>query len=99
MLGNIELFPGDKVAFCGGAIGSAKFYHEIDAIYAFYYFSSDSEQQIRNVTKGGEQATMTIEDIREFTIPYPNRKERTMTVQTLSDIDNEIKQLEKKLTK
>src|SRR5699024_10012444 len=91
---------GDKVAFCGGAIGIAKFYHEIDAIYAFYYFLSESgQQQIRNVTKGGAQATVTIEDIREFTIPYPNLKERTLIAQTLSDMDNEIEQLEKKLAK
>lgn len=99
-VGNIGLFPGDKVAFCGGAIGIAKFYHEIDAIYAFYYFLSESgQQQIRNVTKGGAQATVTIEDIREFTIPYPNLKERTLIAQTLSDMDNEIEQLEKKLAK
>lgn len=99
-VGNIGLFPGDKVAFCGGAIGIAKFYHEIDAIYTFYYFLSESgQQQIRNVTKGGAQATVTIEDIREFTIPYPNLKERTMIAQTLSDMDNEIEQLEKKLAK
>lgn len=99
-VGNIGLFPGDKVAFCGGAIGIAKFYHEIDAIYAFYYFlSASGQQQIRNVTKGGAQATVTIEDIREFTIPYPNLKERTLIAQTLSDMDNEIEQLEKKLAK
>ncbi|WP_083538512.1 restriction endonuclease subunit S [Holdemania sp. Marseille-P2844] len=99
-VGNIGLFPGDKVAFCGGAIGIAKFYHEIDAVYAFYYFLSESgQQQIRNVTKGGAQATVTIEDIREFTIPYPNLKERTMIAQTLSDMDSEIEQLEKKLAK
>lgn len=99
-VGNIGLFPGDKVAFCGGAIGIAKFYHEIDAIYSFYYFLSESgQQQIRNVTKGGAQATVTIEDIREFTIPYPNLKERTMIAQTLSDMDSEIEQQEKKLAK
>lgn len=99
-VGNIGLFPGDKVAFCGGAIGIAKFYHEIDAIYAFYYFLSESgQQQIRNVTKGGAQATVTIEDIREFTMPYPSLKERAMVAQTLSDMDSEIEQLEKKLAK
>ena len=99
-VGNIGLFPGDKVAFCGGAIGIAKFYHEIDDIYAFYYFLSESgQQQIRNVTKGGAQATVTIEDIREFTMPYPSRKERAMVAQTLSDMDSEIEQLEKKLAK
>ena len=99
-VGNIGLFPGDKVAFCGGAIGIAKFYHEIDAVYAFYYFLSESgQQQIRNVTKGGAQATVTIEDIREFTMPYPTLKERTMIAQTLSDMDSEIEQLEKKLAK
>src|SRR5699024_3025020 len=95
-VGNIGLFPGDKVAFCGGAIGITKFYHEIDAIYAFYYFLSESgQQQIRNVTKGGAQATVTIEDIRELPIPYPKLKERTLIAQTLSDMDNEIEQLEK----
>ena len=42
---------------------------------------------------------MTIEDIREFTMPYPSRKERAMVAQTLSDMDSEIEQLEKKLAK
>ena len=99
-VGNIGLFPEDRVAFCGGAIGVAKFYHDIDAIYAYYYFLSESgQQQIRNVTKGGAQATVTVEDIRDFTMPYPKLKERETIAQVLSDMDSEIEQLEKKLVK
>lgn len=99
-VGNLGLFPKGKVAFCGGAIGIVKFYHEIDAVYAFYYFLSEAgQQQIRNVTKGGAQATVTIEDIREFTMPYPELKERIQIAQVLSDMDSEIEQLEKKLLK
>ena len=99
-VGNIGLFPGDRVSFCGGAIGVARFYNEIDAIYAFYYFLSESGQrQIRNVTIGGAQATVTVEDIRDFIIPYPKLKEREMIAQALSDMDSEIEQLEKKLAK
>ena len=98
-VGNIGLYPGGK-AFCGGAIGITRFIDEEDAEWVYYYMcSTGGQEQIQFVTKGGAQATVTIADIRNFLIPTPEKEERKMIVSVLSDIDNEIKALEKKLEK
>ena len=98
-VGNIGLYPGGK-SFCGGAIGITRFIDEEDAEWVYYYMcSTGGQEQIQFVTKGGAQATVTIADIRNFLIPTPEKEERKMIVSVLSDIDNEIKALEKKLEK
>ena len=61
--------------------------------------STGGQEQIQFVTKGGAQATVTIADIRNFLIPTPEKEERKMIVSVLSEIDSEIKALEKKLEK
>ena len=98
-VGNIGLYPGGK-AFCGGAIGITRFIDEEDAEWVYYYMcSTGGQEQIQFVTKGGAQATVTIADIRNFLIPTPEKEERKMIVSVLSEIDSEIKALEKKLEK
>ena len=98
-VGNIGLYPGG-VSFCGGAIGITRFYEEDDADWVYYYMSSSEGQaQIQYVTKGGAQATVTIADIRNFSIPTPSKEERAAITALLSDMDNEIEGLEQKLTK
>ena len=98
-VGNIGLYPGG-VSFCGGAIGITRFYDEDDADWVYYYMSSSEGQaQIQYVTKGGAQATVTIADIRNFSIPTPSKEERAAITALLSDMDNEIEALEQKLEK
>ena len=98
-VGNIGLYPGG-VSFCGGAIGITRFYEEDDADWVYYYMSSSEGQaQIQYVTKGGAQATVTIADIRNFSIPTPSKEERIAITVLLSDMDNEIEALEQKLEK
>ena len=98
-VGNIGLYPGG-VSFCGGAIGITRFYEEDDADWVYYYMSSSEGQaQIQYVTKGGAQATVTIADIRNFSIPTPSKEERVAITALLSDMDSEIETLEQKLAK
>ena len=98
-VGNIGLYPGG-VSFCGGAISITRFYEEDDADWVYYYMSSSEGQaQIQYVTKGGAQATVTIADIRNFSIPTPSKEERVAITALLFDMDNEIEALEQKLDK
>lgn len=98
-VGNIGLYPGG-ISFCGGAIGITHFYEEDDADWVYYYMNSPAGQaQIQYVTKGGAQATVTIADIRRFSIPTPQREERQAIASVLSDMDDEVEVLEQKLDK
>lgn len=98
-VGNIGLYPGG-VSFCGGAIGITRFIDEDDADWVYYYMNSlDGQNQIQYVTKGGAQSTVTIADIRNFSIPTPTKKERMVITSILSDMDSEIIALEQKLAK
>ncbi len=98
-VGNIGLYPGGT-SFCGGAIGITRFFNEYDADWVFYYMSStEGQSQINYVTKGGAQATVTIADIRNFIIPTPKKEEREAIVRIMSDFDDEILNIEKKLEK
>ena len=68
--------------------------------WVFYYMnSSGGQRQIQYVTKGGAQATLTIADIRKFSIPTPGKREREEIVSVLSAMDAEIQKLEQKLEK
>ena len=98
-VGNIGLYPGG-ISFCGGAIGITRFFDEDDADWVYYYMNSpDGQKQIQYVTKGGAQATVTIADIRNISIPTPTKVERMAIISILSDMDKEIKTLEQKLAK
>lgn len=98
-VGNIGLYPGGT-SFCGGAIGITRFYDEQDAEWVYYYMSSpEGQAQIQYVTKGGAQATVTIADIRNFNIPTPEKSERIVIAELLSNMDSEIEALEQKLAK
>ena len=71
-IGNVGLYPGDRICFLGGAIGVAKVLPEYNVDYLFYCIEGhDFQQQILRKIKGAGQATITIEDIREFEIPVP----------------------------
>ena len=98
-VGNIGLYPGGT-SFCGGAIGITRFFNEQDADWIFYYMSSpEGQSQISYVTKGGAQATVTIADIRNFVILTPEKEEREAIVRIMSDLDDEILNIENRLEK
>ena len=90
-VGNIGLFPGDKHCFLSGAICVSKLNNHDDADYLYHYMCSENGQsQIRTCTKGGAQATITIEDIRDFDVLIPSEQERKKIGELLSSIDNLI---------
>ena len=90
-VGNIGLFPGDKHCFLSGAICVSKLNNHDDADYLYHYMCSENGQsQIRTCTKGGAQATITIEDIREFDVLLPSEQERAKIGELLSSLDNLI---------
>lgn len=71
-IGNVGLFPGDKKCFLGGAICVAKVLTEYSVDYIYYCVEAYGVQkQIKKKTKGAGQATITVEDIREFVVPVP----------------------------
>ena len=84
-VGNIGLFNEKSIAFLGGAICVAKFI-DIDDVELVYYsmLSIIGQKQIKHITKGGAQATITIEDIRELKIPRPPLSEQQRIVKILS---------------
>lgn len=70
-IGNVGLFPADRVCFLGGAICVAKVLPDYNVDYLYYCVeSSRFQNQIRKKTKG-PQATITVDDIRNFSIPVP----------------------------
>lgn len=90
-VGNIGFFPGDKHCFLSGAICVAKLLNQDDADFLYHYMSSECGQsQIRTCTKGGAQATITIEDIRAFDVLLPSVTERTRIGALLTSLDNTI---------
>lgn len=90
-VGNIGLFPGNKHCFLSGAICVSKFIDETDADYLYHFMCSDGGQsQIRTCTKGGAQATVTIEDIRNFDVKTPSKNERDKIGRFLNNLDHLI---------
>lgn len=71
-IGNIGLYPGDRISFLGGAICVLKLNKTINIDYVYYCLCSPiGQKQLVKKTKGSGQSTVTIEDIRNFEIPVP----------------------------
>ena len=99
-VGNIGFFPGEKHCFLSGAICVAKFINKDNAGFLYHYMSSNNGQsQIQLCTKGGAQATVTIEDIRNFSVDLPSIDERMKIDKFLSSLDKLINLQEMKINK
>ena len=97
-IGNVGLFPGKPKAFLGGAICVAKVLPEYNVEYIYYCTESDFVQsQIRKKIKGVGQATITIEDIREFVIPLPPIEVQNRVVELLDSLKDKTDSLTGKL--
>ena len=85
-IGNVGLFPATEKCFLGGAICVAKPKQETNIDYIYYCAESDIiQKQIRHKIKGAGQATITIEDIRNFKIPYPPQEVQSEIVRILDN--------------
>lgn len=98
-IGNVGLFPGERKCFLGGAICVAKVLPQYDVDYVYYCVESHNVQhQIRRKTKGAGQATITVEDIREFEIPLPLIEIQSEIVHTLDNYTENVVKLQNQLT-
>lgn len=97
-IGNVGLFPGERKCFLGGAICVAKVLPQYDVDYVYYCVESHNVQhQIRRKTKGAGQATITVEDIREFEIPLPPIEIQSEIVRILDNFTNLTAELKAEL--
>ena len=97
-IGNVGLFPGHTKCFLGGAICVAKIKAEYNADYLYYCVeSAHVQRQIRNKTKGAGQATVTVEDIRSFTVPFPPLPVQQEIVRILDHFTEITAELQKQL--
>ena len=98
-IGNVGLFPGERKCFLGGAICVAKVLPQYDVDYVYYCVEPHNVQhQIRRKTKGAGQATITVEDIREFEIPLPPIEIQSEIVHTLDNYTENVVKLQNQLT-
>ena len=99
-IGNVASFNHSKDAFIGGAVGIARFFDKeyIDWCVLFL-LSSIGQKQIFANEKSGAQHNLTVEDVRQLKIAIPSKHEILEISKILTDINNEIKELEKKYEK
>ena len=98
-IGNVGLFPGERKCFLGGAICVAKVLPQYDVDYIYYCVEAHNVQhQIRRKTKGAGQATITVEDIREFEIPLPPIEVQREIVRMLASYTESVVELQRQLT-
>ena len=98
-IGNVGLFPGERKCFLGGAICVAKVFPQYDVDYIYYCVEAHNVQhQIRRKTKGAGQATITVEDIREFEIPLPPIEVQREIVRMLDSYTESVVELQRQLT-
>jgi len=97
-IGNVGLFDAKVKCFLGGAICVVKPKKETNIDYLYYYLCSWKGQNlIRSKTKGAGQATVTIEDIREFAIELPPLETQNAVVAKLDKFEAIITNLKREL--
>ena len=63
----------------------------IDALYVYYYLSSNiGQQSINEATVGAVQAKLPLYNIEKIPVIWPERKERELIVSNLGVLDNKI---------
>ena len=64
-----------------------------------YLLSPNGQRMIFENEKAGAQHNLTVEDVRNFLIPIPEKDERIAITSMMADIEKDICQLEDKLDK
>ena len=97
-IGNVGLYPGKQKCFLGGAICVLKFREGVNIHYVYETMVSwIGQKQIKEKTKGAGQATITVEDARNFIIPYPSPDVQSKIVSILNTFEASIQNLEAQL--
>lgn len=98
-IGNVAIFPGTEKAFLGGAICKVDFIDENLYEYVKIYMVSEyGQRQIFSKINSNAQGTITVQNVRDFIIPFPNTNIQKKIVSLVNNkiyiIDNLIKQKE-----
>lgn len=98
-IGNVGLFSGERTCFLGGAICVAKVLPQYNAEYIYYCTESYFVQkQIASKIKGAGQTTITVEDVRQFLIPFPSLPVQHEIVRILDSFSGLAAELSAELT-
>ena len=98
-IGNVAIFPGKEKAFLGGAICKVDLIDENLYEYVKTYMISEyGQRQIFSKINSNAQGTITVQNVRDFVIPFPNANIQKKIVNLVNDkiyiIDNFIKEKE-----
>ncbi len=93
-IGNVAVYPGNKSAFLGGAICKVNLNDENMYDYIKSYMISEyGQRQIFNKINSNAQGTITVQNVRDFVIPIPNKeiqKEIVREVKEKSEMINNL---------
>ena len=87
-IGNVGLFTNQQKAFIGGAICVCKLQKMVNAKYIMnYLMSSHGQKQLFMSVKAASHLIITVESIRNLTIPLPSLEEQQRIVDILDKFD------------
>jgi type I restriction enzyme S subunit len=99
-VGNVGVYDSKELAFIGGAVAILKFKNPNLIDWVWIYLKSErGQEKLFGNTKSSSHVNLILDDIRKLEIEFPKEDEQTRIAQILSDMDNEIEALEKKLNK
>lgn len=99
-VGNVGVYDSPDLAFIGGAVAILKFKNPdlIDWIM-FYLKSEEGQKKLLDNVKAGSHQNLILDDIRKIEILLPPIEKQKLITQILTDMVDEIAQLEKERDK
>ena len=100
-IGNVGFYNGVLKAFIGGAVGICKLKYDDDGKFVVHELESDYAQKYFHLLiKASSHANITVEDIRNMELIFPNKKEEKVYISTFfSTLDHLITLHQSKLDK
>ena len=91
-IGNVGFYNGVLKAFIGGAVGICKLKYDDDGKFVVHELESDYAQKYFHLLiKASSHANITVEDIRNMELIFPNKKEEKVYISTFfSTLDHLI---------
>ena len=100
-IGNVGFYSCVHKAFIGGAVGICKLKYDDDGKFIIHELESEYGQKyFRLLIKASSHANITVEDIRNIELIFPNQKEEKVCISTFfSTLDHLITLHQRKLDK
>ena len=100
-IGNVGFYSCVHKAFIGGAVGICKLKYDDDGKFIIHELESEYGQKyFRLLIKASSHANITVEDIRNIELIFPNQKEEKVCISTFfSSLDHLITLHQRKLDK